>query len=67
MSAEIDPQDIVDFATQAPKRAKTDEGEVEERSVNEVIAADRYAKTVNAGNFVPWGLRMARTKPPGSV
>lgn len=61
----ITDQEFEDQA-QSPKQVRTDEGQVLERSVNEMIDADRYvaAKSVSA---VPWGLRIARSKPGGTV
>lgn len=48
----------------APKRTRTAEGTVEERTVDELIKADRYLNP--APDAVPWGIRIARTKPPSS-
>jgi len=61
----IEDQDIEDNA-KAPKQVRTDEGQVLEKSVDELIAADRYNKTKNA-SAVPWGMKVARTKPGGTV
>jgi hypothetical protein len=48
----------------SPKRTRTAEGTVEERTVDELIKADRYN---NPGpDAVPWGIRIARTKPPST-
>jgi len=52
---------------QTPKRVRTEEGTVEERSVQELIDADRYAKTKTAVDAVPWGMRIARSKPPSAL
>lgn len=49
-----------------PKQVRTDEGQVLERSVNELIDADRYVGARNA-TAVPWGMKIARTKPGGTV
>ena len=59
----------VDIRTQAnnPKRIRTDEGTVEERTIDELIKADRYLKTGDAQSAAPYGLRVARSKPPGTV
>lgn len=61
----INDDTLTDLAS-APKKSRTDEGEVEERSINDVITADQYAASRVAGRAVPWGLRIARTKPPGA-
>lgn len=50
----------------APKRVRTDEGTVEERPISELIEADRYNKAA-AATAVPWGLKIARVKPGGTV
>lgn len=48
----------------SPKRTRTAEGTVEERSVADLIAADRFANP--APEAVPWGIRIAKTKPPST-
>lgn len=62
----VDPEKIEELAL-APKRVRTDEGSLEERSVDELIKADRYNQTASAQTAVPYGMRIARTKPPGTV
>lgn len=61
----IEPEDI-EAKAQEPKRLRNDEGSVEERSVEELIQADVYAKNA-AASSVPWGMSIARTKPGGTV
>jgi hypothetical protein len=43
----------------SPKRVRTEEGTVEERSVDELIKADRYING-QAPATPPWGIRIAR-------
>lgn len=63
----IDDDTISDLAT-SPQRTRTDEGTVEERPIKEVIEADRYLLTKEAqSGGPPYGMRVARTKPPGTV
>lgn len=50
-------------AALSPKRTRTEEGTVEERSINELIKAQDYIDRQNAPSAVPWGIRVARTKP----
>lgn len=50
-----------------PKRMQTVEGEVEERSIHEIIKGDQYLKSIEAVEAVPWGMRVARTKPGSSI
>jgi len=57
----------IDDSAKSPKRVRTDEGTVEEKSVQELIDADRYNKATSAVDAVPWGLRIARGKPGGTV
>lgn len=57
----------VDALANAPKRTTTDEGTVEERSVDELVKADQYNQTATAAASVPWGIRIARTRPGGTV
>lgn len=64
----VSDDDDTDFAAIAatPAMVKTDEGFIKERSVEEAILADQYeaAKEVS---LPPWGMRIARTKPFGTV
>lgn len=55
--------DVVDHVNN-PKRVRTEEGSVQERSVDELIKADRYDNAKKASS-VPWGMRIARTQPGG--
>ena len=50
----------------SPKRMTTDEGTVEEKEVKELIEADRYASQKTA-TTPPFGIRVARFKPMGTV
>lgn len=65
MADELDPEVIAELAT-APKKSETDEGKVEERSMTDIIAADRYLKSKKA-DTPPYGMRIAKVKPPGSI
>lgn len=47
----------------APRRTRTVEGTVEERSIDDLIKARRQLSTQESA---PWGIRVARTKPPGT-
>ena len=66
-----DPSQItgIDIATlaKAPRRTRTVEGTVEERSVSDLIKADQYLTGKEAINAVPWGMRIAKTKPPSTL
>jgi hypothetical protein len=63
----MEPSEIEDLA-RSPKSLRGEEGAVEERSVDEVIKADRYVKaSSSAVDSVPFGLRIARTVPGGTV
>jgi hypothetical protein len=67
-----DPSAIttIDIATlaKAPRRTRTVEGTVEERSINDLIKADQYLKQQDAADVgVPWGMRLAKTKPPSTL
>lgn len=54
-------------AAKNPKRVTTDEGTVEERSVSELIEAQKHANA-NTGIDSPLhGLRISRFKPNGTV
>jgi hypothetical protein len=63
----IEPEDVADLAA-TPKRVRTDEGTVEERPISEQIEAVKFTKAAEAtSNGPPYGMRIARTMPPGTV
>lgn len=62
----ISQSDIEDLA-KSPKRVRTEEGAVEERSVDDLIKADQYGNLSSASDKPPWGIRFAKTKPRGTV
>lgn len=51
---------------EAPQRTRTDEGTISERPMKDLIDTDRYIASRGATR-VPWGMRVARTKPGGTV
>lgn len=57
-------EDLEELAT-SPERVTGDEGTVKERSSKDVIALDQYAQQKKI-NGPPYGLRIARTKFPGT-
>lgn len=66
MADEITPTNIVDAAL-APARVKTDAGEVQSRSIDELIAAKREGEA-SAITGSAWGcLRPARTVLPAAI
>lgn len=66
MADEITAEEVAD-AAKTPKRVTGDEGTVEERSVQELIDADRFACAKEAATAVPYGLRIARIRFPGTT
>lgn len=54
-------------ATEGVKRAKGDNGEMEQHSLTEQIEADRYLCNKKAASRGPGGLRFTRIVPPGSA
>lgn len=61
----VSTADIVALA-KTPKKTENDEGKIEERSVEELILADKYTQqTTSAGP--PYGMKISRTRPPGTV
>jgi len=62
----ITTTEVEELAT-APKRTTTEEGTVEEREMKETIVGDQYSANKSAADAVPWGIRMARIKPGGTV
>ena len=61
----ISSADIVALA-RTPKKVENDEGKIEERSVEELIMADKYTQQSTTSG-PPYGMRMARHKPPGTI
>lgn len=61
---DLNPDPSIDFAglANAPKRTRTEEGTVEERTIDELIKADQYLKQ-QVADGAPWGIRVARAKP----
>jgi hypothetical protein len=57
-------QEELDELARSPKRTTTDEGTVEERDMKDVL--DAQAR-IQAPDRPLWGLRIARTKPRGTV
>ena len=57
----------IEEAGKAPKKVVTDEGSVEEKSVDELIKADRYNSASTIGDAPLHGLRVSRFKPGGAV
>ena len=64
MSDEVTSTEITDLG-KSPQRVTGDEGTVEERSVDELIKADRYASAKDTTS-VPYGIRAARIRFPGT-
>ena len=62
--SEISTTEVTD-AAKNPKRVTGDEGTVEERTVQELIDADRFACAKTATG-VPYGMRVARIRFPGT-
>lgn len=58
-------EEIADLA-RAPRRTRTAEGTVEERSIADLIKADQHL-AAKAADTVPWGMRIAKTKPPSTL
>ena len=56
-------EQIIELALM-PKRTTTDEGTVEERDMKDIIAAQN---ALPGPSGPPWGMRIAITKPRGTV
>jgi hypothetical protein len=57
--------DLIALA-KGPKRVTGDEGTVEERSIKELIEADRYSQAKEAAGLPPYGMRIAKMRFPGT-
>lgn len=62
---DITPEDISELA-KSPKRITGDEGTVEERSIDELIKADKYQQSQQATK-PPYGLRIGRIRFPSTT
>jgi hypothetical protein len=63
----LEDSDFEDKAN-SPRKVTTDEGTVEERTVEELIKAERHtANRSSSQQVVPFGMSIARTKPGGTV
>ena len=64
------PEDLsntIRESAQTAKRAKGDNGEMEQHSLTEQIEADRYLRNQDAAKRGPGGLRFSKLIPPGSA
>lgn len=64
---DLDLADAIAENAAGPKRAKGDNGEMEQHSLQDQIAADRYLRNREAAKAGPRALRVSRIVPPGSV
>jgi len=62
----LDDDKIQELA-EAPIKSRTDEGYVEERSAEDLIALKREGEQATSLQAVPWGMRVARSKPPSTL
>ena len=53
--------------TAGPKKATGDSGSVEQHSLNDQIAADKYLASKKAARSRGLGIRMSKLVPPGSA
>lgn len=54
-------------ATEGIKRARGDEGEVEMKPIEELIAADEHLKNKTAGTRRTLPIRLAKIRPGGAI
>jgi len=57
----------IEEKSKGPARVTTDEGSVRERTIDELIKADKYNKAQEIGDAPLHGLRISRCKPGGPV
>ena len=58
--------DDIETAASKPKRGKEDGLEIEERSIDEMIKADKYMKSKSALNKGTFGFKLFQMLPPGT-
>lgn len=61
-----DLEATISDSAQAPKRMRGDEGEVEEHSLPDQIAADKHLAGKRAASTTLLGLRFRKLVPPGA-
>jgi hypothetical protein len=57
----------LDELGKAPKRSRTDEGSVEERSVDDLLKLKNYQEAAAAQAGAPYGMRIAKIRFPGTT
>jgi len=65
MADEIDK--TIEENAKGPKRATGDSGSVEQHSLDDQIAADRYLASKKAARSKGLGIRLSKLVPPGSA
>ena len=66
----MESEDLTDAIRESAgtaKRAKGDNGEMEQHSLPDQIAADRYLRSLAATKVGPKRLRLTKIVPPGSA
>ncbi len=66
IATEITPEDIATAALK-PKRVQGEAGEVEQRSILELIEAAKHVDTATGANTNKRGLRITQLLPPGAT
>jgi hypothetical protein len=64
MTDELDT--TIEENAKGPKRAKGDQGEVEQHSLADQIAADRYLASKKAAKSKGSGMKISKLVPPGA-
>lgn len=59
--------DAIREAALSPAKASGDEGSMEARSIDEMIAADRHLASKKVASGASRGFRITPMKPPGTV
>lgn len=62
-----DLQDTIRENASGPKRAKGDSAEMEQHSLSDQIAADKYLESKKASRAKGLGIKLAKISPGGTV
>lgn len=62
----LSDEELAELAS-APRRTTTDEGTVQEHDLDQLAKAQEIMVKQSQPNKVPWGMRVARTVPRGTV
>ena len=65
---EVDPQQVIDEALTTPKQMATAEGNITERTADELVKLTKEKERQQSANIpAPWGIRSAKLSPVKNI